>query len=130
MTKGASYRKRPVKMDRPGLSAAACRAAVAVLAAEIAVPGAYGRPLRDRPLLGGLSAGADDAPHVVPPSRRTHGFKVHIDAATGKAGTYGMWIQFFHARDCISRAREGQAGNTLIRRKFFIFFRAGKKFLS
>lgn len=99
-----------------------------MFAAEIAVPGAYGRPLRDGPLLGGLPAGADDAPYVIPPSRRTHGFQVDIDTAAGKAGTYGMGIQFFHAGDCISRAREGQARNTLISRKFFIFLRA-RKFL-
>lgn len=51
MTKGAPRRKRPVQRIFLIFSAPACRAAVAVFAAEVTVPGADGRPLRDGPLL-------------------------------------------------------------------------------
>ena len=121
MTKGAPRRKRPAKNGKRMPSAPACRTAVTVLAAEVAVPGADGRPLGDGPLLRGLPAGADDAPHIVPASRRAHGFQMDVDAAAGEAGAYGMGVQFFHGRDCISRAREGQAGNAPMSRKFFVF---------
>lgn len=92
-----------------------------MLAAEIAVPSAYGRPLGNGPLLGGLPAGTDDAPDVVPSPRRAHGFQMDINSAASQAGAYGMGVQFFHAGDCISRAREEQAGNAPISRKFLSF---------
>ena len=65
---------------------------LALFPRKVAVPGANGRPLRDGPLLRRLPAGAHDPPHVFPPAGRPHGFKVHIMAAAGKTGTYGMGI--------------------------------------
>ena len=59
---------------------------------KIAVPGANGRALRNGPLLRRLPAGADDPPDVFPPSGGAHGFKVHIVAAAGETGAYGVGI--------------------------------------
>lgn len=63
-----------------------------LLSGEVAVPGADRGPLRYGPLLRRLTAGADNPPDVFPPSRGTHGFKVHIMTAAGKTGTYRMGI--------------------------------------
>lgn len=75
---------------------------------KIAIPGANGRPLRDRPLLRGLATGADNAPDFLPPTRRQQGFQMGIGAPAGKAGADGMRIKLFHGRKNSSFAAASQ----------------------
>lgn len=68
-----------------------------VFLGQVAVPGADGRSLGNRPLLRSLAAGADHAPDFLPTARRQHGFQMGIGAPAGEAGTDSMRIKLFHA---------------------------------
>lgn len=70
-----------------------------VFLGQVAVPGADGRSLGNRPLLRSLAAGADHAPDFLPTARRQHGFQMGIGAPAGEAGTDSMRIKLFHAGD-------------------------------
>ena len=67
------------------------------LAGKVAVPGAYGRTLRNRPLLRGLPARTYNAPYFLHAARGKHGLQMNIGSTASKAGADGMWIKFFHA---------------------------------
>lgn len=67
-----------------------------VFAGKVTVPGADGGSLRHRPLLRGLPARTDNAPYLLPSTRRKHGFQMNIGAAASKTGADGVWIKLFH----------------------------------
>ena len=61
---------------------------------EVAVPGAYGCALRNRPLQGCLPAGpADNTPDILFPPLQTHGFQMRVLLPAGKAGLYQSRIK-------------------------------------
>ena len=67
-----------------------------VFAGKVAVPRADGCSLRHRPLLRGLPARTDNAPHLLPATRGKHGFQMDIGAAACKARAYSVRIKLFH----------------------------------
>ena len=108
-----------------------------VLAGQVAVPGAYGRPLRNRPLLRGLPARTDNAPYLLPAPRGKHGFQMDIGAAACKAGADGVRIKLFHISNHTSFEPVSQGLRLLIKStsvkdaaEKYLFYRQGGAFLT
>jgi len=77
---------------------------------EMAVPGAYGRALRNRPL-GCLSAGnAAHAPDILFPPIQAYGFQVCVFPAASKAGLDEGGVESLHSRGVSKNASNHNKG--------------------
>ena len=76
---------------------------------EIAVPGAYGRTLRNRPLQRCLPAGtAGNAPNILSPPFQAHGFQFRVLPPAGKAGLDQGIIKLIHNHNSSRKSDEPQ----------------------